>query len=399
LNILIFNCGSSSLSFKIFTHKERELNVILKGKAHRVGVVGSEKSFIEFSLGEEKVRTSVDIPNHRKAAELVFAFLKDKEIAVNSIGHRFVHGGSFFKSSTLIDEDVKEKLKLCVPLAPIHNPVSLSVINASFSHYSHIPQYVAFDSAFHSTIPYYAYTYALPIDLIKKYDYRKFGFHGLSYSFVTERVSRYLGIPIDKFKMVACHLGTGGASVCAINRGHSSDTSMGYSPLPGLVMSTRSGDLDPMLTIYILYLFGFKTDELNDILSKKSGLLGVSAYSSDIRDIIAHLNKEDMQSELAFKMYIHRLKKYIGSYIAALDGIDALVFTDDIGVTNPGVREKVCDNMEWCGLLLDKRLNAKADINTINSLHSNSSKVEVLSVPTDEELMIAEQGVKLLIKK
>jgi acetate kinase len=398
MNILVFNCGSSSLSFKVYTYTGGRFTVVLSGKAHRVGVIGSEKPFIEFLAGETRESMRVDIPNHGKAAELVFTFLNEKNIAVDSIGHRFVHGGSFFTNSALLDDSVKDTLKSCVPLAPIHNPVSLSVIKVSSMSFPDIPQYVAFDSAFHSTIPYYTYTYALPKDLIKKHNYRKYGFHGLSYAFVSARVSRYLGISSGMSKIVACHLGTGGASVCAIDKGCSVDTSMGYSPLPGLMMSTRSGDLDPMLTIYILYLFGFKIDELNEILSKKSGLLGVSTYSSDIRDIISRLNKENPQAELAFKMYIHRLKKYIGSYIAILHGIDALVFTDDIGFSNANVRQAVCDNMEWCGLVLDQKLNLKTNINEVNSLHASDSKAAILSVKTDEELMIAEEGIWLLLK-
>jgi len=401
LNILIFNCGSSSLSFKIFAVKEHnDIEEILKGKVHRVGVKGIESSFIEYSFKEKVQKEILSIKNHRDAANIVFKYLRDTNLEIDCIGHRFVHGGEYFKKSVFIDKDILRKLQLCLPLAPLHNSISLDVIYECKKLFSKIPQYATFDSVFHSSIPDYAYTYALPKKIIQKFGFRKYGFHGLSYSYITKKVSTFLKTPLKKLRIIACHLGTGGSSVSAIRDGRSIDTSMGYSPLSGLVMSTRSGDIDPMLMIYLMTTYDYRPEELMDILNKKSGLLGISGFSSDIRDIIKNLSgKEKEYAELAFKMYVHRLKKYIGSYVVVLEGIDVLVFTDDIGVQNYQVRERVCENMEWCGIMLDKKLNRQADTNKVSSLNSEQSKVLIFSIPTDEEFVIVSEGIKLLKDK
>ena len=288
-----------------------------------------------------------------------------------------------------------EILKSLLPLIPLHHPPALSVIYKCREIFPDIPQYVTSDCAFHSTIPYYAYTYALPKNVIKKFGFRKYGFHGLSYQYVVEEASRFLKIPLKKLKIVACHLGTGGSSVAAVKNGQSIDTSMGYTPLPGLMMSTRSGDIDPMLTIYLITLYGYHPDSLIDILNKKSGLLGISGFSSDIRDIIQVISK-NKQAELAFNMFVHALKKYIGSYVVALEGIDTLIFTDDIGIHNWFVREKVCENMEWCGIKLDKELNKQAVEEKISLLNDKNSRVHILVVPNEEELAICLEGIKLI---
>ena len=399
MNILIFNCGSSSLTYKVFEIKSADnIEAVLSGKAHRVGVKGSEPSFIENHFEGNTHKNVTPIRNHGEAAALALGYLKNNDICVDYIGNRFVHGGSYFSNSAFLSEDTLQKLHLCVPLAPIHNPVSLSVIYECEKLLPGIPQYVAFDSAFHSSIPHYAYTYALPKRVIQKFGFRKYGFHGLSYLYVSRETNRYLGDSQENLKIVACHLGTGGSSVAAIKNGHSIDTSMGYSPLPGLIMSTRSGDMDPMLTIYLMAVYGYSPDELSDVLNKKSGLLGISGLSSDIRDIIHsfdELGKEE-RAELAFNMYVHRLKKYIGSYTVALGGMDVLVFTDDIGVHNPLVREKVCENMEWCGLMMDNEVNSRAIQDETTLLSTEESTVRVLSVPTEEELVICTEGVELL---
>jgi acetate kinase len=231
----------------------------------------------------------------------------------------------------------------------------------------------------------------------EKFGFRKYGFHGLSYSYVTRAAARFLTTPLENLRIVACHLGTGGSSVAAVKNGHSVDTSMGYSPLPGLVMSTRSGDIDPFLTLYLMSLYGYRPDDLLDILNKQSGLLGLSGFSSDIRDIIRRISEQgEGQAELAFAMYVHRLKKYIGSYVLALAGLDCLVFTDDIGLHNPLVREKVCDNMEWCGIVLDSDANQHAVGDNISRLSPDGSSVQVLAIPTEEEQVIATEGARLL---
>jgi len=294
-----------------------------------------------------------------------------------------------------------KKLLLCLPLAPIHNPISLGVIYESKKAFPDLLQYATFDSAFHSTIPYCAYTYALPGKIIKKFGFRKYGFHGLSYSYTAKMAPGFLKKSGKNLKIVACHLGTGGSSVVAIRDGRSVDTSMGYSPLSGLMMSTRCGDIDPMLMTYLMNIYGYRPDELLDILNKKSGLLGISGFSSDITDILRRIygTEDTERAKLAFNMYAHRLKKYIGSYIVGLGGIDALVFTDDIGVHNWSVRKKVCENMEWAGIVLNEGINRGISGNKISLINDDRSKVKIVIVPTEEELAICFEGIKLLRQK
>ncbi|MCK9573788.1 MAG: acetate/propionate family kinase, partial [Candidatus Omnitrophica bacterium] len=310
LNVLIFNCGSSSLTYKIFQVRNSTVcKVVSSGKAHRVGVKGTRSSFIEHRFKNKPYKKEVAIQNHRQAATLILEYIQDKGIKIDCIGHRFVHGGNQFTKSVFLDKNTLRKLLLCLPLAPIHNPISLGVIHESRKTFPDLPQYVTFDSAFHSTIPSYAYTYALPEKIIKKYGFRKYGFHGLSYSYVAKMVPEFLGKSAKNLKIVACHLGTGGSSVVAIKNERSVDTSMGYSPLSGLMMSTRCGDIDPMLMTYLMNAYGYRPDELMDILNKKSGLLGISGFSSDITDILHRIyGKKDIErAKLAFNMYTHRL--------------------------------------------------------------------------------------------
>lgn len=400
MNILVFNCGSSSLTYKVFcAASPDDTKEIISGKAHRVGVKGKDPSFIEHRFQGKARKDIAPIKNHDQAAIMVLQYLSENGIKIDYIGHRFVNGGSYFKNSVFINKDILKKLYLCLPLAPIHNPVILEVVRECAKRFPQIKQYVTFDTAFHSTIPYHAYTYALPKNIIKKFGFRKYGFHGLSYSYIARVVPQILRRAPGKIKMVACHLGTGGSSVAAISKGKSVDNSMGYSPLPGLMMSTRCGDIDPMLAIYLMVTYGYRPDYLMDMLNKESGLLGISGFSSDIRDIIHRVSKEEKQDKLALDMYIHRLKKYIGSYITILGGIDALAFTDDIGLRNPLIREKVCEDMEWCGIELDKRSNRKATGNTISILNTKRSKVKILSIPAEEELAICLEGLKLLEAK
>lgn len=400
VNILVFNCGSSSLNYRIFRcNGSEDKQVILTGKARRVGVTGTEPSSISTECGNEIEEKIVPINNHRKAAALALRFITNHKIPIDYIGHRFVHGGSYFDESVFITEHTLSTLKLCQPLAPIHNPNSLSVIDECKRYLPTIQQYVAFDSAYHSSIPEIVYSYALPKKMIDRFGFRKYGFHGLSYSYVVGEAARYLKAPLEDLKIVACHLGTGGSSVAAIRNGHSIDTSMGYTPLPGLVMSTRCGDLDPMLAIYLMAAYGYRSEELIDLFSKKSGLLGISGFSSDITDIITRLSgKEKEQAVLALNMYIHRLRKYVGSYVIALGGINTLIFTDDVGVRSSEVRAKVCEDMGWCGVELDESLNLQADPHRICLLNSSQSRTRILSIPTNEELVICMEGIKLIGK-
>ncbi len=395
MNILVFNCGSSSLTYKIFNvSSPKNIKTILSGKAHRVGVKGSKPSFMEHHLNKKQEKKEISIANHSEAAFLVLDKVKQLNIKIDYIGHRWVHSVGRFKTS-FIDKKMLEILKSLVPLLPLHHPAALSVIYKCRRTFPKTPQYVTADCAFHSSIPYYAYTYALPKNIINKFGFRKYGFHGLSYQYVVEEASRFLKTSLEKLKIVACHLGTGGSSVAAVRHGQSIDTSMGYTALSGLIMSTRSGDIDPMLTIYLMTLYGYRPDNLMNILNKKSGLLGISEFSSDIRDII-HVISKNKQAELAFNMYIHALRKYIGSYIFSLEGVDVLIFTDDIGIHNWLVREKACENMEWCGIILDKKLNRQSVGDKTSLLSTKNSAVRILAVPTEEELAICSDGIKLI---
>ena len=396
LNTLVFNCGSSSLSYKVFGGTSAALpNVVLRGKAHRVGVQGSEPSFVEHRYGGQAHKDVLPIEDHRKAAALVFDFIGKHSIPIDWVGHRFVHGGSAFTGSVVLGENTLATLRQCLPLAPIHNPIALSVVNESRRTIPLERQYMAFDNAFHATIPPRAHAYLLPRAINEKFGFRKYGFHGLSYSYVVKRTSEFLQLPIAGLRIVACHLGTGGASVAAILGGRSIDTSMGYSPLTGLVMSTRSGDVDPLLTVYLMAAHGYRPDEVMDLLNKKSGLLGISGFSSDIGDIIHHISDQEPSSDLAIRMYVHRLKKYVGSYVAALGGLDVLVFTDDIGLRNPVIRQRVCAQMDWAGIVLDQRLNEGAPVDRITNLRSAAGTASILTIPTDEELVIFLEGTKL----
>jgi acetate kinase len=397
LNLLVFNCGSSSIIFKIFSGTSPDdVKEVYFGKASRVGVKGAMPSSIETRFGPDTQKQNVSMKNHRDAAELALQAVSRTGVHIDSVGHRFVHGGGYFHKSVLLDAEVMRNLELCRPLAPIHNPNSVSVIGECKKALPNVPEFVAFDSAFHHSLPPQAYTYALPRRIVQRYGFRKYGFHGLSYQYVTQKISSYLGAPVEDLKIVACHLGTGGSSVAAIAGGRSLDTSMGYSPLPGLLMSTRCGDIDPMLAIYLMTTYGYRSDDVMDLFNKRSGLLGVSGFSSDIRDIILRSAENEEKSALALTMYIQRVKKYIGSFVILLGGMDVLAFTDDIGLHNPAVREKVCKEMGWCGLALDLSANNKATGDSVSMLSAESSRVRILAVPTDEELIICLEGLNLL---
>ena len=395
MNILTFNCGSSSLTFKVFSVDEVEnIQVVLSGKAHRVAVKGSKPSFIEYDRGASRESIETPLDDHGQAAVLVLDKLGELGIKLDCIGHRWVHAAGYFQTAW-IDNAVLAQLKALVPILPVHHPAILRVIYACRKALPALSQYVTADGAFHSTIPACAYTYLLPEGLVKKFGFRKHGFHGLSYRYLVRKTAETLGIPLAGSRIVACHLGTGGSSAVAVKDGESVDTSMGYTALSGLVMSTRSGDIDPILTLYLMAVYGYHPDDLMDMLNKKSGLLGISGFSSDIRDIIQRVG-EDAQAKLAFEMYVYRLKKYVGSYVAVLGGVDVLVFTDDIGVHNWLVREKVCQGMDWCGVRLDAEANQRASGDEIARLDTPDSKVRILIVPTEEELVICWDGIALM---
>jgi acetate kinase len=341
----------------------------------------------------------VDIPDHKTAACLAAKFILTNGIRVDAVGHRFVHGGEYFKQSAVIGRESIKKIKECLPLAPLHNPISFSVIKEAMRAFAGVPHYIVIDSAFHSTIPSRAYHYPLPDKIIERFKYRRYGFHGISYAYICGRMPKLLNVPLRKLNMIVCHLGTGGASVMAVKNGASIDTSMGFSPNSGLIMSTRSGDIDPALLLYLAKNKGLTPPEIEAMLNNNSGLLGISGFSSDIKDIISHIEDGRLKprAQLAFEMYIHRLKSYIGSYVFALEGrVNALVFTDDIGVSNPLVRQKVCESLVWAGIEIDSRKNDQAKSDEASFIQSSSSKVAVVSIPTEEELMICLEGGRIL---
>jgi acetate kinase len=395
VKILVLNCGSSSLTFKVFERdKNNSTKIIFEGKAHGLLESHDSSPYIEFKYKGSNEIKKLKEKSHSFASELLIKKLQEKQIEINYIGHRWIHSAGQF-STAFIDESIMNKLEELIPLFPIHHPAILSVINKCQILLPSTPEYLCVDNSFHSTIPPEAYTYALPIDLLKKFGFRKYGFHGISYQYVTKAACNFLNKKNYGLRIVACHLGTGGSSVAAIKNGRSIDTSMGYTSLTGLVMSTRTGDIDPMLSLYLISNYGYRSDDLMNIFNKKSGLLGISEYSSDIRELIKR-NFEDERSKLALNMYIRSLKKYIGSFITALKGIDVLVFTDDIGIHNWYIRKRVCEDMEWCNMKIDSAKNLEAIDNTLTEINSEDSEVKILVAPTEEELEIYNEGLKLI---
>ena len=394
MNVLVFNCGSSSLTFKVFEAAPGGvIKTVLTGKAHRVGVKGTQPSYIEYQQGGDCEKRKIPLPSHEVAAFLTLNALKARGIAIDCVGHRWGHAAGCFKTAW-VDKQLLSRLRTLIPMMPIHHPAMFSVILQCRKSLPGIAQYVTADGAFHSGIPPHVYTYPLPENIVRKFGFRKYGFHGLSYQYVTGKAAEHLGRRLCDMRIVACHLGTGGSSAVAVANGQSLDTSMGYTGLGGLVMSTRSGDVDPMLATYLMGVYGERGDDMVEMLNKKSGLLGVSVFSSDMRDIIARL-ESDPKARLAFNMYVHRLKKYIGGYAAVLGGMDTLIFTDDIGVHNWLLREKVCADMGWCGIELDLRANRQTTGDAISLLSAPRAKVKILAIPTEEELIICREGLKL----
>jgi acetate kinase len=395
--LLVFNCGSSSLNYKLYQLSGNDLALSGSGKAHHVGTKSREGSYLmHWSNGRQEKEVRF-MPGHREAAGFILDHLERKGLSIDAIGHRFVHGGKLFTKSTLLGPEALGELGSLNYLAPIHNPNSLAVIHLCKDRMPSSIQYATFDTAFHAGMPEAAWRYALPFELADRFGYRKYGFHGLSYQYVTLQASRFVRKPLEELRIVACHLGTGGSSTAAIRGGRSVETSMGYSPLPGLVMSTRCGDLDPSIVIELIGRHGFTPAQVNDLLNKESGLVGLSGESSNLFELLRLAEEQgDQRAKLAVDVYIHRLKTTIGSMLAALGGADLLIFTDDIGVGAWQVREAGCKGMEWCGLVLDPAVNRFATADRIALLSPPGSAIQVLSVPTDEEYVIALEGVNLI---
>jgi acetate kinase len=386
LNILVFNVGSSSLSFKLY----RDSTVLVRGKAHRVGVAGRENAHIEFGNGEGRVQ-SVEMPDHHTAAAYLLDYLAAHGFPVDAVGHRFPDGGGYFTRSAIVKPETRLVLESCVPLAPLHSAAALDMVDLVADRLPGRAQYVVFDSTFHAGMPEVARTYALPAALSDRFN--KHGFHGLSYAYVLSQAQWYLGETM--FKAVMLHLGTGGSSACAVVDGRSVDTSMGYSPLQGLVMNTRCGDLDPGVIVQLVSE-GWSAAGLTRLLHRESGLLGLSdGASSDIRDLLS-VRMSDERARLAVDLYAYRAKQYVGAYTAAMNGLDVLVFTDDVGLTVPEVRSAICNDLDALGIRLDETRNATARSDRIEPLHVEGARVRILSVPNDEESAIYSEGLNLL---
>lgn len=396
MNILVVNCGSSSLGFKVYQANGSENSkVVFAGKARNVSTQTKAQALIEWVQDGGKQERHCPLPSHQAAAREMLVILRENDIRVDAIGHRFVHGGELFKTTTRVDERSLDGLKQVLPLAPIHNPNSFSAIQVCLDELPGIPEFVVFDTAFHAALPVEAREYALPRDLATRYGLRKYGFHGLSYQYVSVRAADMLEQPLDQVKLIMCHLGTGGSSVCAFANGHSVETSMGFSPLAGLVMSTRCGDIDAEVALELVRQ-GMTADQVSSILNNKSGLIGLSGYSSNLAEIIEAAEAGDDQCRIAYEIYARRLKHYLGSYTFLLNGADAIVFTDDIGVTSWKLREKVCSGADRLGIILDEDLNRAATGYKPAFIQHADSSTKLLVLPTDEEQVILEEVLRML---
>lgn len=398
MNILIFNCGSSSQAFKVFqVDQASHVVVVAAGKAKNVATKTQAEALIEWKLGNKTGSHPCNLSTHRLAAQENLAILLENHIQIDAIGHRFVHGGDLFQSTAQINPQTYAKLQQCLPLAPIHNPNSYSVIEVCAERLPGVPQFAVFDTAFHAQMPEAAQRYAIPRDLAARYSFRKFGFHGLSYQYVSARAAELLGKPLTQLKLIICHLGTGGSSVVAVQNGKSLDTSMGYSPLPGLVMSTRCGDIDAEVVLELIRQ-GYTAAEVSKILNNQSGLLGLSGYSSNLAEIIEAAENGNTDCQMAFDVYAHRLKTYLGAYTWLLDGADAIIFTDDIGLQSWQLREKVCSGARSLGVVLDAEANKHAPSNQPTRISSPASQTQIWIIPTDEERVILDEVITRLGK-
>lgn len=397
MNTLIINCGSSSLGFSVYeAQADGGRRVVAAGKAKNVATATQADSVVEWQIAGDQGRRPAAMETHRAAAQEALRLLREHEVTVDAVGHRFVHGGDRFAGTTKIDERTIEGLRSTLPLAPIHNPNSFSVIEVCLERLPGVPQYAVFDTAFHAAMPAAAREYAIPRELAHAHGLRKYGFHGLSYQYVSARAAELLGKPLAEVRLIMCHLGTGGSSVCAFAEGRSLDTSMGYSPLQGLVMSTRSGDIDAEAVLALIRA-GLSADEVGTLLNSKSGLIGLSGYSSNLAEVIAAAAGGHEACALAYDVYAHRLRHYIGAYLFLLGGADALVFTDDIGMTSWQLREKVCGGAEALGLALDAAANRAATSGDV-FVEASSSRVRIMVVKTDEERVIFDEVMRAMAR-
>ena len=397
MKILVVKCGSSSIKYQLINMENEE--VMAKGYLEKIGL---PDSFLTHRVNGEKYKIEKEIKNHEEGIKLVLDQLLDENYGVikdlseiDAVGHRVVHGGEKFSDSVLITDEVIDTIKECIPLAPLHNPAGITGIEACKKVLPNVPMVGVFDTAFHQTIPEEAYIYSIPYEYYEKYRIRKYGFHGTSHKFVSRRVAELIGKPIEDLKMVTCHLGQGG-SLCAVKGGKSVDTSMGLTPLAGIPMGTRSGDIDPSIVTFLMKQEGLTPDEMDNILNKKSGKLGVSGVSFDDRDIEAAMKEGNKRAKLAIDTFVYQVIGYIGRYAAQMNGIDVITFAGGVGENGPEVRRDICKSLEFLGVKIDEEKNnvrgKECEISTPDS------KVKVYIIPTNEELMIARDTMDIISK-
>jgi acetate kinase len=389
--ILVLNCGSSSIKYQVFDMSDG-CEMLAKGLLERIGL--NESIVTHKPTGKEPYKVITDIPDHTTGINLVMEVLCDPEHGViknvneiKAVGHRVVNGGENFKNSVLIDNDVKRDVEACIELAPLHNPANLKGILSVEKLIPGVPQVAVFDTSFHQTMPDYAYMYALPYEYYEKYRIRKYGYHGTSHKYVANKAAKILGKNIEDLKIITCHLGNG-ASITAVKYGQSVDTSMGFTPVDGLIMGTRTGEIDPGVLVYIADKEHLNVTGVNNMINKKSGVFGISQISSDMRDLETAADAGNKKAILALKMYAYKAKKFIGSYMAALNGADLLVFTGGIGENDFNMRKMICSEMESLGIIFDPESNDGSRGKDI-IISKPESKVTVMAVTTDEEFVIA----------
>lgn len=398
MKILVLNCGSSSIKYKLYNMDDH--SVMAAGGAERIGL---DEAFVKVTLPNgEKKKIMHDMPDHKEGVNFVFSLLTDPEIGaiksldeIDAVGHRIVQGGDLFEKSVIVDESVEKGIESLCDLAPVHNAGHLKGIRAVDKLMPNVPQVCVFDNAFHSTMPDYAYLYAVPYELYEKYHVRRYGFHGTSHRYVSHRVCDFLGRDINTQRIITCHIGNG-ASVTAVKFGKCVDTSMGLTPLAGVMMGSRSGDIDPSAVTYIMEKLGLQPQEMAEYLNKESGVLGISGVSSDMREVEAAAAEGNKRARLALEMYTYRIKKYIGAYAAAMGGVDIIVWTAGVGENQTDIRENSCKGLEFLGIKIDTEANKVKGEEAIIS--APDSKVTVCVIPTDEELMIAKDTMALLKK-
>ncbi|MCL2400599.1 MAG: acetate kinase [Defluviitaleaceae bacterium] len=395
MNVLVINCGSSSLKYQLLDMNSEKL--LVKGLCERIGIDG----FLKHSAPSKNYEANVPMPDHEAAVKVVMDALIDKDHGVltsmseiHAIGHRVVHGGERFSDSVVITDEVEQAIEDCCDIAPLHNPPNLIGIRACKKIMPGVPQVGVFDTAFHATMPEKAYLYAIPYELYEKYKIRKYGFHGTSHKYVSTLAAEMLGKPYDQAKVVTCHLGNG-ASVCAVDKGRSIDTSMGFTPLEGLAMGTRSGDIDPAVIPFVMQKEDMTAQQVLDVLNKKSGMMGISCVSSDFRDLATAAEQGNKRAEASLEVFCYRVAQYVGSYAASMNGLDAVVFTAGIGENDSYVREKVCSYLGFLGLEIDTEKNKQRG--QAMDFSKPDAKVRALAIPTNEELVIA-RDTKMALK-